>query len=389
MSSFGCSGRRACGVLAASRRRAIASRRRHPTTSRAGPEVTKEKPSQDIAFTTGARPATCSTREAGRSAHAEAARTRQNRPGPAASHSPGWTRARPEPDRSGPAQLEHLQRGGRPDRALAIRPSNGSSSSAPPRAASGSTTPQRDVVAEDRRPGSLRSARSRSRRRTTRSSTPAPAKAPSPATACTATGSSSRPTAAPTGPTSRATSFEGVSVSGLVVDPTNPNHLYAAILRGRGGARRTTPADTRATASGSRGRRRHLELLKEARRNKRRNRHRDRSAEPRRLYASFWGDAIYKSTDGGKHWSPMMTGLPSNADYAAGSTRFSIAARIRRLRAGSALRRGSTTSTRPARTMRPGSGSRRTPVRAGRSRRPAPGSTRSRTTAARSASTTT
>jgi len=36
--------------------------------------------------------------------------------------------------------------------------------------------------------------------------------------------------------------FQGVSTSGLVVDPTNPNHLYAAILRGRGGARRTTPA---------------------------------------------------------------------------------------------------------------------------------------------------
>jgi len=27
--------------------------------------------------------------------------------------------------------------------------------------------------------------------------------------------------------------FEGVSTSGLAVDPTNPNHLYAAILRGR------------------------------------------------------------------------------------------------------------------------------------------------------------
>ena len=35
--------------------------------------------------------------------------------------------------------------------------------------------------------------------------------------------------------------FEGVSTSRLVVDPTNPNHLYAAILRGRGGARRVTP----------------------------------------------------------------------------------------------------------------------------------------------------
>ncbi|TMF54058.1 MAG: hypothetical protein E6I19_12565, partial [Chloroflexi bacterium] len=31
--------------------------------------------------------------------------------------------------------------------------------------------------------------------------------------------------------------FEAVSVSHLVVDPANPNHLYASVLRGRGGAR--------------------------------------------------------------------------------------------------------------------------------------------------------
>src|SRR3982074_892856 len=37
--------------------------------------------------------------------------------------------------------------------------------------------------------------------------------------------------------------FEAVSISRLVVDPKNATHLYAAVLRGRGGARRTTPAD--------------------------------------------------------------------------------------------------------------------------------------------------
>src|SRR6266540_2756037 len=37
--------------------------------------------------------------------------------------------------------------------------------------------------------------------------------------------------------------FAGVSVSRIVVDPTNAGHLYAAVLRGRGGARRTTPAE--------------------------------------------------------------------------------------------------------------------------------------------------
>ena len=34
--------------------------------------------------------------------------------------------------------------------------------------------------------------------------------------------------------------FQGVSVSRLVVDPRNADHLYAAVLRGRGGNRRTT-----------------------------------------------------------------------------------------------------------------------------------------------------
>ena len=37
------------------------------------------------------------------------------------------------------------------------------------------------------------------------------------------------------------TFFQGISVSDIVVDPTNANHLYIATLRGRGGVRRTTP----------------------------------------------------------------------------------------------------------------------------------------------------
>src|SRR5262249_6467473 len=45
---------------------------------------------------------------------------------------------------------------------------------------------------------------------------------------------------------------------------------------------------------------------------------------PNTLYASFWADAIYKSTDAGKHWSPIMTGFPAGADYVTPQTRFSI-----------------------------------------------------------------
>src|SRR2546427_1384996 len=120
--------------------------------------------------------------------------------------------------------------------------------------------------------------------------------------------------------------FVAVSVSRLVVDPTNPNHLYASVLRGRGGARRTTPAvhsrfgiweSTDGAVSWT--------LLKEAKSEF--NGATDVEIDPQNaqiVYASFWGDAIYKSTNGGATWAPIMNGLPV-ADYAGAQTRFSIA----------------------------------------------------------------
>ena len=121
--------------------------------------------------------------------------------------------------------------------------------------------------------------------------------------------------------------FRGVSISRLVVDPTNASHLYVAVIRGRGGARRTSPPihsqwgiweskDGAATwtlikpVSG--------DVLGAT----------DLEIDPLNastLYASFLGDAMYKSTNGGASWSPIMNGIPgTSAQHAGNLTRFSI-----------------------------------------------------------------
>jgi uncharacterized repeat protein (TIGR01451 family) len=120
--------------------------------------------------------------------------------------------------------------------------------------------------------------------------------------------------------------FLAVSISNLVIDPNNPNHLFVSVLRGRGGARRTTPAvHSRFGIWESKDGAVTWTLLKEAKAEA--NGATDVQLDPQNasiLYASFWGDAIYKSTDGGATWAPIMTGLPV-ADYAGAQTRFSIA----------------------------------------------------------------
>ena len=120
--------------------------------------------------------------------------------------------------------------------------------------------------------------------------------------------------------------FAGVSVSRLAIDPENANHLYAAVLRGRGGARRVSPPihstyglweskDGGVT----------WKLLKAAPAVSLGAT--DIRMDPQNskiLYASFWSDAIYKSTNGGATWAPIMNGLPTDANFAAGLTRFSL-----------------------------------------------------------------
>ncbi|HEV2951923.1 MAG TPA: hypothetical protein VGZ51_07460, partial [Actinomycetota bacterium] len=121
--------------------------------------------------------------------------------------------------------------------------------------------------------------------------------------------------------------FRGVAVSRLVVDPTNANHVFAAVLRGRGGARRVTPAvHSRYGIWESKNGGVSWTLLKEATEATGAT---DLELDPQNpsiLYASFWGDAIYKSTNGGATWAPIMNGIPgTTAQHAGNLTRFSIA----------------------------------------------------------------
>lgn len=118
----------------------------------------------------------------------------------------------------------------------------------------------------------------------------------------------------------------GVSITKLAVDPTNENHLYAAVLRGRGGVQRVThptkidygvyeSTDGAVTWSLKKG---YSDPTKGAT---------DLVMDPQNpqiLYASFWGVGIFKTTDGGNTWNKAMNGLPTDAVWGAQPTRFSL-----------------------------------------------------------------
>ncbi|WP_457109558.1 hypothetical protein [Marmoricola sp. URHA0025 HA25] len=121
------------------------------------------------------------------------------------------------------------------------------------------------------------------------------------------------------------TLFTGQAVSAIAVDPTNPQHVYAATLRGRGGNHRTSSPTANpygvyeSTDGGStwtlrKGTTDQLhgatDLVMDPQ-------------DPHVLFASFWGDAIYKSTDGGVTWNQSMGGLPAG-NFLEGGTRFSL-----------------------------------------------------------------
>jgi len=130
-------------------------------------------------------------------------------------------------------------------------------------------------------------------------------------------------------PVSGAT-FNRVSIAKIVVDPTNADHLYVATLRGRGGIRRTTPADQSAwgvwesvdggvnwtprlaqppSATSPVGGANDLVLD---------------PLQPQQLYVALVGQGISKTVDGGATWFSVMNGLPTTARYDYIPSRFAL-----------------------------------------------------------------
>ncbi len=119
--------------------------------------------------------------------------------------------------------------------------------------------------------------------------------------------------------------FDGQASTDIVVDPANANHLYLSTVRGRGGIRRTThPSQTpfgvwESTDGGA-----HWTLRKGT--TNELHGATDLVADPQNfhvLWASFWGDGIYRSTNGGLTWSSALGNLPAG-NYLEGGTRFSL-----------------------------------------------------------------
>ena len=119
--------------------------------------------------------------------------------------------------------------------------------------------------------------------------------------------------------------FTGQAVTDIAVDPGNVNHLYVSTVRGRGGNHRTTaPTDVKygvweSTNGGSSWNLRKgtsdeihgaTDLVMDPQ-------------NPKVLWASFWGDGIYRSTDGGHTWASAMGTLPTG-NFVEGGTRFSL-----------------------------------------------------------------
>ena len=106
--------------------------------------------------------------------------------------------------------------------------------------------------------------------------------------------------------------FRGVSISRIVVDPTTrttstPRPARPRRLAARDAAEHVKYGIWQSTDGGVT-----WKLLKEATELTGATDLEIDPQNPSILYASFWGDAIYKSTNAGATWTPIMTGIPGS-----------------------------------------------------------------------------
>jgi uncharacterized repeat protein (TIGR01451 family) len=124
--------------------------------------------------------------------------------------------------------------------------------------------------------------------------------------------------------------FTGTSISKIVVDPTNPNRLYVATIRGKAGSFRvSSPFQQTWGVYRSVDGGKHWTALRTT------NQFEHGAADlaldpndPHTVYSTFVGKGIFRTTSAShqKKWKRIMTGLPANADYVSGPTRFAISA---------------------------------------------------------------
>ncbi|MDQ1696354.1 MAG: hypothetical protein QOJ03_1707, partial [Frankiaceae bacterium] len=124
--------------------------------------------------------------------------------------------------------------------------------------------------------------------------------------------------------------FTGTSISKMVVDPTNPRRVYVATIRGKAGSFRvSSPFQHTWGVYRSLDGGRHWTALKTT------NQFERGAADltldpnnPRTVYSTFVGKGIFRTTSAShqQHWTRIMDGLPKNADYTEGPTRFAISA---------------------------------------------------------------
>ena len=121
--------------------------------------------------------------------------------------------------------------------------------------------------------------------------------------------------------------FNTTTISRLLIDPNKPNKIYVATIRGRGGSRRVSPPTTqtwgiyRSTTSGK-----YWQLLKGTKNAA--HGATDLEFDPNHtgvLFATFWGDGLYKSDSSQRNWTNLNSHLPSNHPKDFSQSRIAIA----------------------------------------------------------------